>query len=94
MKLLVEYTGQLRTAVGRSQDRIELPDGTTVAALLAQLSHFIGESARPHLLTSAGTMQPCLLVAINDTACAARQAASTILQDGDSVVLLPPIAGG
>jgi molybdopterin converting factor small subunit len=94
MKLLVEYTGQLRTAVGRSQDRIEVPDGATVAALLAQLSQSIGESARPHLLTQAGTMQPSLLVAINDTACTARQAASTVLQDGDSVVLLPPIAGG
>lgn len=94
MKLLVEYTGQLRTAVGRSQDRIELPDGTTVAALLAQLGQSIGESARPHLLTLAGTMQPSLLVAVNETACPARQAASTVLHDGDSVVLLPPIAGG
>ncbi len=94
MKLLIQYTGQLRTAVGRSDDRVELPEGSTVAALLAQLGESVGESARPHLLTQAGTMQPSLLVAVNETACPARQAASTVLQDGDSVVLLPPIAGG
>ena len=94
MRLLVEYTGQLRTAIGRSEDCIELSEGATASALLVHLVECCGDHVRPHLLNHAGQTQPSLLVAINGTAQTSRQVASTVLRDGDTVVLLPPIAGG
>lgn len=94
MKLLVEYTGQLQSALGRAHDHIELPHGATVSALALHLSERCGEQARPHLLTPTGKLQQTLLVSINGAAQAACEAAAVVLQEGDSVLLLPPIAGG
>lgn len=94
MKLLVEYTGQLQTVLGRAHERIELPEGATVSALARHLGEHCGEQARPHLLTPAGELQPTLLVSINGAAQSSHEAASTVLREGDTVLLLPPIAGG
>ncbi len=94
MKLLVEYTGQLRSAIGRAEETVELPSEVTVSALAEYLGSRCNEPARQHLLTASGHMQPSLLIAINGTAHPARQAATTLLRDGDRIVLLPPIAGG
>jgi sulfur carrier protein ThiS len=94
MNVCVEFTGQLKTAIGQASDRVEVPEGATLAMLLAQLGRRCGDEARPHLLNASGQMQPSLLVAINGSAVPSRQAGATVLRDGDSVVLLPPIAGG
>ncbi len=94
MKICVEFTGQLKSAIGQANDRVELPEGATLAMLLVQLGERCGEQARPHLLNASGQMQPSLLVAINGSALPSRQAETTVLQEGDSIVLLPPIAGG
>lgn len=94
MKLQVEYTGQLRTDMGRSSECLELSDGATASDLLIHLAKRGGELAKRHLLNASGNLQPSLLVAINGTAQLSRRLNSILLHDGDSVVLLPPIAGG
>lgn len=94
MKVRVEYTGQLRKAIGRPNDCVELSDDATASELLKHLATTCAEHIRPHLVNSAGQFQPSLLVAINDTAYMSRQLDSAVLCDGDSVVLLPPIGGG
>lgn len=94
MELRVEYTGQLRWAIGRSEERVELPEGATVSELLVHLGEQCGEQVRFHLLNHSGHMQLSLLVAVNGTGLGAGQAASTVLQHNDTIVLLPPIAGG
>lgn len=94
MYVRVEYTGQLQTAIGRANDRFDLPEGATVAMLLVELGKYYGEQARPHLFSALGQVQSSLLVAINGTALPSRQAMVTVLREEDSVLLLPPIAGG
>jgi molybdopterin converting factor small subunit len=94
MKLRIQYTGQLRTAVGRSEDELEVPEATTVPVLLKELSVRLGQGAAAHLSTSDG-QAPCgLLVVVNGAALAASQAREVRLNAGDVVTLLPPIAGG
>jgi len=94
MKLFVEFTGQLQSAMGRSHEQLELPPGSNVLELVTQLANKCSQQARPHLMTDAGRIQPSLLVAINKSAFAADQATDKLLQDGDTVVFLPPISGG
>ncbi len=65
MNVRVEFTGQLQTAIDRANDRVELPDGATVATLLMQLGQRCGEVARRHLLNASRHVQPSLLVAIS-----------------------------
>ena len=94
MKLQVQYMGQLRTAAGRSEEEIELPESTSLAALLGQLASRLGAGAAPHLVTAGGHVQGGLLIVVNGSAIAAPHTASAVLQPGDVVTLLPPIAGG
>jgi molybdopterin converting factor small subunit len=93
MKLRVQYTAQLRTAVGRAADEVELPDGSSLAALVHHLAEKLAD-AGPHLTTADGQIHRSLLVVVNDAAVTARDAATAYLREGDVVTLLPPIAGG
>ena len=94
MKLRVQYSAQLRTAVGRSYDELELPDGSSLAALLDHLASRLDEAAAAHLMAPGGAIRPSLLIVVNDSAAPVHAAAVTALKHGDVVLLLPPIAGG
>ena len=94
MKLRVQYTGQLRTAAGRSEEELDFPEATTLPVLLSELAARLGDSAAPHLVTASGAVPCGLLVIRNDTAIPASSAGSIRLQAGDTITLLPPIAGG
>lgn len=93
MKLHLHYTAQLRAAVGRGEEELELPEGSTVADLLARLASQYHD-ARQHFTTPSGDIRPSLLVVVNDSAIASGEPAARVLAPGDVVMLLPPIAGG
>ena len=92
MKLQVKYTAQLRTVLARSEETVEFSAGS-LEQLLRQLSER-NPAARGHLLNAAGEVNPCLLLVVNNACVAAPDASSQRLNDGDVVMLLPPIAGG
>jgi len=94
MRLRVQYNGQLRTAAGRSEEHVELPESSTLAALFTHLASSIGQGALPHLLTPSRHPQSGLLIILNDSAIPIPQISTTILRDRDTITLLPPIAGG
>lgn len=94
MKLRVQYSAQLRTAVGRPHDELDLPDGSSLAALLDHLADSLDEAASAHLFVPGGGFRPGLLIVVNDLAAPVHAAATTKLRHGDVVLLLPPIAGG
>jgi MoaD family protein len=94
MKLQVQYMAQLRRVVGRTEESIELPDGSSLAALFNHLAAVHGGKSEPHLLAANGQAQSGLLVVVNGTARPVRDAETTVLCAGDVVVLMPPIAGG
>jgi molybdopterin converting factor small subunit len=94
MKIKVQYAGQLRSAIGRSEDDMDLPEASTLPALLRDLAAKLGERAANHLTTPAGDIACGLLIVKNGAAVAASDAAKTVLAGGDTIALLPPIAGG
>lgn len=94
MKVHIQYTAQLRTVIGRGEEEAELPEGSTLAALLNHLAERHNRVASPHLLTATGQTQGSLLIVVNNSAVAAHQSDSICLRAGDVVTLLPPIAGG
>lgn len=94
MKIRVQYTGQLRSAIGRAEDDLDLPESTSLLLLLRELAKRHGERAAPHLATAGGDVPCGLLIVRNGTALAASDAMKTPLACGDTITLLPPIAGG
>jgi molybdopterin converting factor small subunit len=94
MKLRVQYSAQLRAAAGRPHDELDMPDGSSLAALLDRVVGLLDEAARMHLIGPGGGIRSSLLVVVNDAAAPVHAAASTDLKHGDVILLLPPIAGG
>lgn len=93
MKVRVHFAAQLRTAIGRSEEEIELAEGNTVAALVEQLAKQL-DGAAPHLVAKSGQPLSSLLIVVNNSAVCSNRLATTKLCAGDVVMLLPPIAGG
>ncbi len=92
--LRVQYLAQLRTARGVAEESCQLPEGATLEQLLVQLASTHGAEVAKHLHTSAGVVQPSLMIAVNGVAVPTRQSPQTMLRSGDIVTLMPPIAGG
>jgi MoaD family protein len=93
MKVRVQYTAQLRTALGRPEDEVELREGSNLAELLEHLTVKL-DGAAAHLVSADGRIHRSLLVVVNDAALPSHDASNTRLRSGDVVTLLPPIAGG
>jgi len=80
MSVTVLLFASYADAIGASSIRLELPEGATVADVLADLQRRPGAERLP----------PAPLVAINERYAGATSALSA----GDQVAIIPPVAGG
>ena len=81
MNVKVSFFALERKAVGKDELVVELDEGTTVSGLLDILT-----GRYPRLEKYAR----CATISLNST-CTSR---NTVLQDGDEVAIIPPVAGG
>jgi molybdopterin converting factor subunit 1 len=81
MMIHLRYFAALREAVGQTDEQLEVPQGTTLAAVRAMLT--------AHYPAIAPILMRC--VAARNRAFAAED---TVLAEGDEVVFIPPMAGG
>lgn len=92
MRIRLNYMSQLKTALGRTSDTAELPDGATVRALVERLV----EQNRPELsellCEPCGALRRSLVVCVGGRQVPLDHPAP--LADGDEVLLLTPISGG
>ena len=84
MRFTVLYLARLREALGRNSEQVDLPEASTVAALLGALRDRGGPWAA-ELATGRAVR-----VAVNQE----MAAADALLRDGDEVALFPPVTGG
>ena len=92
MKIVVEYTAQLKRAAGAAAETIELAESSTLDALLASLAARHGEEFRGLLFNGAGGRQPSVLVFVADRQIPREEAVELV--DGQVVTLVSPISGG
>jgi molybdopterin converting factor small subunit len=94
MKIQFCYTGQLASAAGVVEETIELPDKATVLVALTERIDAHGGKFAELLADDSGAPRSTLLVALNDEQVASDAYDSTPLADGNSLMLMTPIAGG
>lgn len=92
MQVTIQYSGQLKLAVGRADERLELPEGATLDDLVRALAERHDNGARRFFVDEAGEMQPTLMLVVNNRQVPA--GTRQTLADGDEVMLLQPISGG
>jgi molybdopterin converting factor small subunit len=92
MTVTVHYQTQIKRAVGRAAEALEVPPGCSLVQLLRQLVDRHGEPLRGLVLKEDGGVQDSILVFIGDVQVS--PAAALALRDGENVTLLAPMAGG
>lgn len=91
MRIKVEYTGPLRSAVGTGTEMLEV-DGSDLGTLMGAIIAQHGNAAASLLLDGEGSLRPELIIAVNDQQ--VRRSETPTLHDGDLVTILHPISGG
>ena len=89
MKIEVLFFAQLRELTGTRQTEVTLADGNRLADLIARLSEEYGDAFRREVSDIAG-----LRIMVNGLENEVLDGMETRLKEGDTVVLLPPVAGG
>jgi len=92
MKVKVIYTTQLKIALDRASDDIELAAPATVGDLFDRISDLRGETFDKLARAADSELSPALLICIGDQ-CIGRDF-SAKLHAGDELTLLSPVSGG
>jgi sulfur-carrier protein len=93
----VRYFTRLREIVGKREETIPFPDTTqiTVNILLKALSTKYGDPFTQYVYDAkTGTPRNFLQLLINGTSTASLNGPETQMQNGDELVILPPVGGG
>ena len=90
----VHWLAQLRTAAGKADEVVDMPDRATLADLLVQLAAGAAEPLRGQLLPTGDQRAGSPMLLVNDRNIPRPSAADQRLVEGDEVTLLPPISGG
>jgi molybdopterin converting factor small subunit len=87
MRVEVQYLAQIKRALGRPSETVELPPGATVGDLLRNLA---AQHATTLLVDEAGQPNRSLLLFLDDRPTDAKSP----LSDGSVLTILAPMAGG
>ena len=94
MKVHLRYYSIVRDATDRKVETIELEEDSRIRDLLNILVNRYGETLRVYLYNDGAIRTDYLMITVNDVDTMSLNKYDTILHDGDTVMLLPPIGGG
>lgn len=92
MSVTMEYSAQIKQALGLESERIELGSTRTVEGILEELARRHGERFRHFVPAAGGSRRGTLLLSVNDEQ--VFRDTPIELRDGDILRIMSPIAGG
>ncbi len=94
MEITIHYFTVLRKLTGKRQEKITVKEKSTLEDTLAVLVGKYGERFREHVAPPKGKKGLQLVLLINNQDSNQLQGLKTTLEDGDTLSLILPIAGG
>jgi molybdopterin synthase sulfur carrier subunit len=94
MKVSVKFLASIREIVGAHEIRFEISSGDTVECLLEILKARFGTALKDAMGKTFEDKEPKIRILVNGRDIDFLQGAKTELKEGDTVVLIPPVAGG
>ncbi|MFB0543721.1 MAG: ubiquitin-like small modifier protein 1 [Candidatus Bathyarchaeia archaeon] len=94
MRINVKFFALLRDIVGSWNVELSIPEGTTVGEILEGLAKRYGGRFREYVYDEKGGIRGHLIFLINGESINALKRFETVLREGDSLVILPPVGGG
>jgi molybdopterin synthase sulfur carrier subunit len=85
----------IKEVIGQRLTEIELPRGSTVADFLSYMRERWGEGLSTRLFNpDNGAVLPYVQIMVNGRAINFLRGLETSLEEGDEVLILPPVSGG
>lgn len=94
MKVSVKFLASIREIVGAHEILFELTSGDTTINLLEVLESRFGAALKDAVGKPFEDENPKIRILVNGRDIDFLQGAKTELKEGDTVVLIPPVAGG
>ena len=92
MQVTIRYETLLKRAAGVASQTLELDETDDVREVVSELAAHANDKVKSMLVDGSGSVQPSLLIFVNDRQVSATESVS--LADGDEVTLMSPISGG
>ncbi len=95
IQVTVQTIGLLKSLIGQGELAVRLPDGSTVADLLATMATGYGPQVAQHMVDPGdAAVHPPLRVMVNGRDIGVLGGRRAALANGDVILMLTPIAGG
>ena len=92
MKIKVQYTTQLKVALGIGEEEVSDQSVFTLAELFSHLATVHGTQFSDHVIDSQGQLRPAIIVCVDNSQVDLSD--DIALHDGATVTLLSAISGG
>ena len=94
MKVKVQYFASVRELVNLREETVDVPAGTNVRNLLGLLTAKHGDRLKEYLLDEAGNPREYLQFLLNEKSISQTDGFLTLLRDGSTLAIIPPVGGG
>ena len=95
MNIKVHTILTLKKVIGQAEMEVSFPEGSTVAAVLHWMAEKWGEKLSSLLFEpEGGELLPRIRLMVNGRDMGFLDGMSTVLRDGDELLIMPPVAGG
>jgi len=85
----------LKTIMGSGEIELPLPEGSTLEQVVTTLVGKYGDDLASHLYEPNGkNIRPHIRLMVNGRDIAFLKGMETVLENGDEVLILPPVSGG
>jgi molybdopterin synthase sulfur carrier subunit len=95
MKIILHTILGLKEVIGQRLTEVDLPHGSTVGDLLTTMNERSGERLANRLFDPENdAVLPYVRIMVNGQTIQFLEGLETRLQEGDEVLILPPVSGG
>ena len=92
MEIIIQYEAQLRDLAGKSEMTVDMPQDATIPDAMKTAT--AGNEGLCNRILREDGISHTVLVFVNEQPVSRGDIKKHILNDGDTVLLLPPISGG
>jgi sulfur-carrier protein len=95
MKITLHTIMGIKDVIGQRLTEIDLPQGSTIADFLTYMRKRWGDKLSTNLFDpTSGDVLPYVRIMVNGQTINYLKGMETLLEEGDEVVILPPVSGG
>ena len=94
MKVKIQYFASVRELVNLREETIDVPVGANVRTLLDLLTAKHGDKLKEYLLDDTGNPREYLQFLLNEKSISQTDGFFTLLREGSTLAIIPPVGGG